>query len=201
MYKINFKLSLTTYTKVNRYATYLNLPIQTAIRFLLTEQLHYYEYNLEHFDLNYKKCKPKDTFGTIDAYGNEKHPKKYSMEVSEYIYKNVQRIKTEYNDKTNSVINNLLHMGIREKFDNYSFDIATEYKEINQKELKPNTKQYAIPLSYEFTLRLEDISEITGIKVNQLISLIIGNYLIEHFTDYDNNIYQTESGQSHYSVW
>ena len=126
---------------------------------------------------------------------------KVSLEVSEYIYENVQKIKTEYNDKTNSVINNLLHMGIREKFNNYSFDIATEYKDINPKELKHNTKQYAIPLSYEFTLRLEDISEITGIKVNQLISLIIGNYLIEHFTDYDNNIYQSESGHSYYSVW
>ncbi len=196
MYKINFKLSLTSYTNLNRYATYLNLPIQTVIRFLLTEQLHYYEYSLEYFDLNYKKCKPKDTFGTIDAYGNEKQPKKYSMEVSEYIYENVQRIKAEYKDKTNSVINNLLHMGIREKFADYSFDVATAYKELN-----PNTKQYAVPLSSEFTLRLEDVSKITGIKVNQLISLIIGNYLIEHFTDYDNNIYQTESGQSHYSVW
>ena len=182
--------------EINRYATYLNLPIQTVIRFLLNEQLHYYEYNLEYFDLNYKKCKPKDTFGTIDAYGNEKQPKKYSMEVSKYIYENVQRIKTEYKDKTNSVINNLLHMGIREKFADYSFDVATAYKELN-----PNTKQYAVPLSSEFTLRLEDVSKITGIKVNQLISLIIGNYLIEHFTDYDNNIYQTESGQSHYSVW
>lgn len=197
MYKINFKLSLTSYTKVNRYATYLNLPIQTVIRFLLTEQLHYYEYNLEHFDLNYKRCKPKDTLGTIDAYGNEKTPKKYSMEVSEYIYENVQRIKTKYNDKTNSVINNLLHMGIREKFNDYSFDIATEYRE-----LKPNTKQYAIPLSSEFTLRLENISKITGIKVNQLISLIIGNYLIEHFTDYDNNIYLNPDTQKfHYDVW
>jgi predicted DNA-binding protein len=146
--------------------------------------------------LNYKKCKPKDTFGTIDAYGNEKLPKKYSMEVSEYIYENVQSLKTKYNDKTNSVINNLLHMGIGEKFENYSFDIATAYNNIT-----PNTKQYAIPLSSEFTFRLEDISKITGIKVNQLISLIVGNYLIEHFTDYDNNIYQTKSGQLHHSVW
>lgn len=196
MYKINFKLSLSSYTKINRYATYLNLPIQTVIRFLLIEQLHYYEYNLEYFDLNYKKCKPKDTFGTIDAYGNEKYPKKYSMEVSEYIYENVQRLKKIYEDKTNFIINNLLHMAIREKFEDYSSDIATAYNNI-----KPNTKQYAIPLSSEFTFRLEEISEITGIKVNQLISLIIGNYLIEHFTDYDNNFYQTESGQSHYSVW
>ena len=61
--------------------------------------------------------------------------------------------------------------------------------------------QYAIPLSSEFTLRLEDISKSTGIKINQLISLIIGNYLIEHFTDYDNNIYQSEDGDLHYSVW
>lgn len=199
MYKINFKLSLTSFTKLNRYATYLNLPIQTVIRFLLIEQLHYYEYNLEHFDINYRNCKPKDTFGTIDTYGNEKQPKKYSMEVSEYIYENVQRIRTEYKDKTNTVINNLLHMGIREKFYNYSFDVATAY---NEHELKPNTKQYAIPLSSKFKLCLEDISKITGIKTNQLISLIIGNYLIEHFTDYDNNIYQNEiGGQTYYSIW
>lgn len=196
MYKINFKLSLSSYTKINRYATYLNLPIQTVIRFLLIEQLHYYEYNPKYFDLNYKKCKPKDTFGTIDDYGNKKYPKKYSMEVSEYIYENVQRLKKEYENKTNFVINNLLHMAIREKFEDYNSDIATAYNNIN-----PNTKQYAIPLSSEFTFRLEDISDITGIKVNQLISLIIGNYLIEHFTDYDNNFYQTESGKSHYSVW
>lgn len=196
MYKINFKLSLSSYTKINRYATYLNLPIQTVIRFLLIEQLHYYEYNLEYFDLNYKKCKPKDTFGTIDAYGNEKYPKKYSMEVSAYIYENVQRLKKEYENKTNFVINNLLHMAIREKFEDYNSDIATAYNNINS-----NTKQYAIPLSSEFTFRLEEISDITGIKVNQLISLIIGNYLIEHFTDYDNDFYQTESGKSHYSVW
>lgn len=196
MYKINFKLSLTSYTSLNRYATYLNLPIQTVIRFLLIEQLHYFEYDLEYFESNYKKCKPKDTLGTIDAYGNEKQPKKYSMEVSEYIYEYVQRIKDKYKDKTNSVINNLLHMAIREKFEGYHSDIATAYNDIN-----PNTKQYAIPLSSEFTERLKDISEITGIKVNHLISLIIGNYLFEHFTDYDNNFYQTPSGQLHHSIW
>lgn len=196
MYKINFKLSLSSYTKINRYAKYLNLPIQTVIRFLLVEQLHYYEYNEEYFDLNYKQCKPKETFGTIDAYGKEKTPKKYSMEVSEYIYDYVQKVKKKYNNKTNTVINNVLHMAVREKFLNYSYDIATAYCK-----LAPNTKQYAVPLSTEFTLRLEDISRITGIKINQLISLIIGNYLIEHFTDYDNNIYQTESGEQHYSIW
>lgn len=196
MYKINFKLSLTSFTKINRYAKYLNLPIQTVIRFLLIEQLHHYEYNLKLFDLNYKKCKPQDTFGTINAYGKEKQPKKYSMEVSEYIYEHVQELKIKYKDKTNSVINNLLHMGIREKFEDYNSNFATAYDDID-----PNTKQYAIPLSSEFTCRLEDISKITGIKVNQLMSLIIGNYLIEHFTDYDNTIYESESGQQHHSIW
>ena len=197
MFKINFKLSLSFYTKINRYASYLSLPIQTVIRFLLIEQLHYYEYKREYFDKNYKSCKPKDTLGTLDSYGNEKKPKAYSMEVSEYIYENVKRIKNEYNDKTNFVINNLLHMGIEEKMTGYNYDIATKYEDIKEKK----AKQYSIPLSSEFTCRLEDISEITGIKINQLISLIIGNYLIEHFTDYDNNVYVDDEGHEHYGVW
>lgn len=196
MYKINFKLSLTSFTKINRYASYHNLPIQTVIRFLLTEQLHHYECNPEYFDSNYKKCNPKDTFGTINAYGNEKQPKKYSMEVSQYIYENVQQLKVKYKDKTNFVINNLLHMGIREKFEYYDSSVATAYNDIS-----PNTKQYAIPLSSDFTFRLEDISKITGIRVNQLMSLIIGNYLIRHFTDYDDTVYQTDSGKLFHSVW
>ena len=197
MFKINFKLSLSFYTKINRYASYLSLPIQTVIRFLLIEQLHHYEYKREYFDKNYKSCKPKDTLGTLDSYGNEKKPKAYSMEVSEYIYENVKRIKNEYNDKTNFVINNLLHMGIEEKMTGYNYDIATKYEDIKEKK----AKQYSIPLSSEFTCRLEDISEITGIKINQLISLIIGNYLIEHFTDYDNNVYVDDEGHEHYGVW
>ena len=135
--------------------------------------------------------------GTLDSYGNEKKPKAYSMEVSEYIYENVKRIKNEYNDKTNFVINNLLHMGIEEKMTGYNYDIATKYEDIKEKK----AKQYSIPLSSEFTCRLEDISEITGIKINQLISLIIGNYLIEHFTDYDNNVYVDDEGHEHYGVW
>ena len=197
MFKINFKLSLSFYTKINRYASYLSLPIQTVIRFLLIEQLHYYEYNREYFDDNYKRCKSKDTLGTLDSYGNEKKPKAYSMEVSEYIHENVKEIKIEYNDKTNFVINNLLHMGIEEKMTGYNYGIATQYEDIKEKK----AKQYSIPLSSEFTCRLEDISEITGIKINQLISLIIGNYLIEHFTDYDNNVYVDDEGHEHYGVW
>ena len=196
MYKINFKLSLTSFTPINRYASYLNLPIQTVIKFLLIEQLHYHEFKPDDFNFDYQKCKPKDTLGTIDAYGNKKSPKKYSIEVSQYIYENVQQLKIQYNDKTNYVINNLLHMGMRKKFEFYDSDFATAFNDII-----PDTKQYAIPLSSVFADRLKDISEITGINVNQLISLIIGNYLIEHFTDYDNNIYQTLSGKMFHSVW
>lgn len=40
-----------------------------------------------------------------------------------------------------------------------------------------------------FSFMLEDIIEVIGIKVNHLIFLILENYLIEHFTDCDSNIY------------
>lgn len=197
MYKINFKISLNTYSNINRYAAYLNLKTPTIIRFLLTEQINHFVCNPSDFQSHYKNCKPKDTLGTIDSYGKEKPPKEYSMEISEHIYRNIQNICKEYNDTTNTIVNNLLHMGIREKFKYSEKDFFTPYND-----LAPNTKQYSIPLSDEFTQRLNDISEITGIKTNQLISLIIGNYLFEHFTDYDNDIYMTLDGRfHHHGVW
>ena len=197
MYKLNFKLSLNTYTNINRYASSLNLPLQTVMRFLLSEQIIIFNHNTEIFDKNYNHCKPKETMGTIDAYGNEVPPKSYSMEVSEFIHDGVENIQTEYGDKKEIVVNNLLHIGIAEKLSNFESIFATPYTDI-----KPKKKQYSIPLSISFTERLQDISKITGIKVNQLISLIIGNYLIEHYAGYDEGVYyNSQSGKYYYDVW
>lgn len=93
MYKLNFTISLNTFTKLNRYALSLNLPIQTIIRFILTEQLHSFESDNPYFKAEYEKCKFKETFGTLDSYGKEKKPKRYSMEVTEYIYNGIYKIK------------------------------------------------------------------------------------------------------------
>ncbi len=196
MSKINFILSLSSFTGINRYAKELNLSIQTVTRFLLTEQLHCYEHTKELFNSRYKKCKYKDSKSRENDYGKEKCAKEYTMEVSEYIYEGIQNLKREYNQETNKVINNLLHMAIREKLNDFNSQYATDYYD-----LKPNTKQYSIPLSSEFTLRLEDISKQIGISVNKLISLIIGNYLIEHFSDYDDNYYISEDGKTYHSIW
>ena len=197
MYKLNYKISLNSYTRLNRYATSLNLPIQTVMRYILTKQIHCYMYTPELFNKNYLNCKPKDTYGTTDDYGAEKLPKSYSMEVTKYIYNYVQSIKRQYNNKTNVVINNLLHIGINDILSNFDIKFATPHKL-----LTANTKQYSIPLSAEFTGHLQNISCITGIKINQLISLIVGDYLIEHYTDYDNNIYMNpETGNYRYDVW
>lgn len=86
---------------------------------------------------------------------------------------------------------------------NYHFTICNFNPEndTNYHDLKLNTKQYSISLSSEFTLRLEDISKQIGISVNKLISLIIGNYLIEHFSDYDDNYYMSEDRKTYHSFW
>ncbi|QUI21566.1 hypothetical protein HZI73_04335 [Vallitalea pronyensis] len=196
IYKLNFKISLNTFTKLNRYASSLNLPIQTIVRFILTEQLHSFESDKQTFKSKYEKCKFKQTLGTLEAYGKEKKPKKYSMQVSEYIYNGIYKIKETYETKTNIVINNLLHIGINDKLDSFNINYSYKFNDI-----LPNTKQYAIPLSQQFTYRLEDISKITGIKTNQLISLIIGNYLIEHFSDYDDNMYISDTGKLYTGIW
>ncbi|KAB1434309.1 hypothetical protein [Candidatus Galacturonibacter soehngenii] len=196
MYKLNFKISLNTSTNLNRYASSLNLPIQTIIRFLLTEQLHSFEFDKPRFKDNYENCKFKDTFGTSDYYGKVKKPKQYSMKVSEYIYNGVCDIKKIYETKTNIVVNNLIHIGIAEKLASFDIEYATQYNDI-----LPNTKQYAIPLSEQFTNCLQSISNLTGIKTNQLISLIIGNYLIEHFSEYDDNIYVSSTGKITTGIW
>lgn len=197
MNKIDFKLSSNTYTYVNRYAKSLNLPIQTIIKFLLVESLHQFEFSTEDFMEKYRQCKPKELFGTKDIYGNDKPPHPYTIEFSEYIYDGIVGIKKQTNDKTEIIVNNLLHLRIKEKMYNFDSEFATLYKE-----LAPNTKQYSIPLSSQFTTRLQTISEITGIKVNQLMSLIIGNYLIEHYTDYDNGVYMNpETGKYYHGIW
>ena len=196
MYKLNFTISLNTFTKLNRYAASLNLSIQTIARFLLTEQLHLFEFHKQDFKTKYENCKFKETYGTLNSYGKEKKLKRYSMEVTEYIYSGIYKIKDTYDTKTNIVINNLLHIGIMDKL--YSFDIDTSTK---FEDILPHTKQYAIPLSEQFTDRLQDISNITGIKINQLISLIIGNYLIEHFAEYDANTYESNTGKTYTGIW
>ena len=195
-FKITFKLSSSFDTKISRYAKYHNLSKQTVIRFLLIEQLLRYKLNPDSFNSDYNKCIHRDSEGTFDDYGKKKFPKKYSLEVSEYIHDNVNKLKKSYGDKSNTVINNLLHIGINKKFADFDNNFSTEFKNII-----PNTKQYSIPLSYVFKDSLEKIAQISGIKVNKLMSLIIGNYLIEHFTDYDDNIYQTLSGKLHHSVF
>lgn len=197
MYKLNFKLSSNTYTNIRRYASSLSLPLQTVMRFLLSEQIIIFNHNTEIFDEKYNHCKPKETMGTINAYGDELPPKSYSMKVSEYIYNGVVNIKNQYKDKTNIVVNNLLHIGIAEKLSNFESIFATPFTEI-----KPHKMKYSVPLSLPFTKRLKYISEITGIKVNQLISLIIGNYLIEHYAGYDEGVYyDSQSGKYSYGAY
>ncbi len=197
MYKLNFKISLNCYTDLNRYATSLNLPIQTIIRHILSEQLLCYKNKPDEFKRNFINCKPKRTEGTIDAYGKQKLPKSYSIEVSEYIYTNIQEIKSEYKTKTNTVVNNILHIGIKDILKNFDIKMSTHHND-----LVGITKQYAIPLSNEFTERLQDIAEIKGIKINHLMSLIIGDFLIDNYTDYDDGIYMnSETGEYNHGVW
>lgn len=197
MYKINFKLSPSSYYNLNRYAKSLNLSIQTIIRFLLTEQLQCYEFNREVFNENYKIRRNRSYEGKIDYYGNYHEANNYSMEVSEYIYENIQLIRDTYKDNTNNAINKLLDIAIDEKLVDFDKNFSAQYKDVK----KVNTKQYAIPLSENFSQRLNDISKKTGIKTNKLISLIIGNYLIEHYDEYFDGLYESESGKMYDSVW
>lgn len=209
MYKLNFTISLNSFTNLNRYAKSLNLPVTTIIRFILVEQIHYHNLEPKDFECDFDKCQPRETSGTIDSYGKEKKPKTYSLIITEYIYDNISYIKRKFKEKyekegkdedkvtTNTVINNLLHIGIQKKLEDFDPYYSTEYHA-----LCSNTKQYSVPMSSAFTNRLQDISTITGIKINQLISLIIGNYLIEHFSEYDNNIYiNPETSKEYRGIW
>lgn len=215
MPKLNFKLSLTSYTNLTAYGAYFNLPPETIIRCLIFEQLHLYKYNNEFFNQNYKRCKPREIEGTTDAYGKKKKPKTFSLKTSAYIRDGVYSIQEKYNDTLNTVVNNLLHMGLGYRdLSNFTpqYSITYEYGEpiksdlidtpdwegtpdpedTHKKESTPRirpetlpTKQYAIPLSRELLYRLDNLSLTTGIKKNQLISIIVGNYFLDHSDEYE----------------
>lgn len=181
--KLNFKISRKTYSKIHKYSESLNIKIPTTIRLLLFEGINlYYDYP-NYFKKKYDECKYKPSFGTANSYyGNIIEPKRYSIEVSDYIYNGVQKIKDEYLSKTNEVINNIILFLLNDKFRDISKDnagIIGTYKK--------DRKQYVIPLSEIYTEKLDIIADLTGIKKNQLMAFIISNYLINNYSKIMDN--------------
>ena len=197
MKKLNFTISLNTFTSLQRYAKSLSLSVPTVIKFLLAEKSVVFSNNKDLFIKNFNSCKYKETLGSTNAYGKLNEPKKYSLEVSEYIYITVLSIKTEFKIKTNEVVNNMIHIGLSEKLKDFYNSYATPYKNIESV-----SKQFNIPISNVFYDKLDDISQKTGIKTNKLISLIIGNYLIEHYTDFfEFGHYSDYYNRFYYGIW
>ena len=200
MYKLNFTISLNTFTELQRYAKSLSLSVPTVIKFLLAEKSVVFINNKNLFIKNFNSCKYKETIGSTNAYGKLNKPKKYSLEVSEYIYNIVLSIKEEFKIKTNEVVNNMIHMGLSEKLYEFKNDYANA---IPYKNIESVSKQFNIPISNIFYEKLNDISEITDIRINRIISLIIGNYLIEHYKDFFDGQYYDDTDERfyHYGIW
>lgn len=197
MSKLMFKVSSNTQTLIKRYANSLGLSNQTVIRFLLVEQLNCYKNNAGQFEKEYRNCKPREACGTTTDYGEDKPPIEYRVKVNENIYNYVLSLEEKYNHERNTVINNLLHISLNKKLSNFDSEYATALQS-----LATQTKQYAIPLSNAFILRLQEISDITGIKINKLMSLMIGDYLIEHYTDYNSDLYiEPKTKKKYFGVW
>lgn len=196
MNKINFELSPSTFNAIYNYAKYLNLNITIIIRYFLSEQIHSYNHDESNFASNYKNCKFKKTSIESETYEYlNRKPKKYSFYVSDYIYNGLQAIQKQYekkNNKTNVVVNNLLHISLRSlelESLHPKYSISNDSGRRNTLGAEGITKQYAIPLSVELSTRLDNISITTGIKKNQLMSIIISNYLIDHSAEYEEDMF------------
>lgn len=197
MFKLNFEISANTYTSLNRYAKSLNLEIPVIMRFILVEQINLYKLRKGDFMSAYKHCKLREPHKTYDEYESESKPKIYNLVVSEYIHENVHYLKKELGIKTKILVNTLLLMGIKEKFKNHHTQHSTKYNS-----LSPSVQRYSIHMSKQFLSKLEEISEKAGIKISPLITLIIGNYLIEHYIEYDENTFiDDETGEEFTSLW
>lgn len=189
---LNFVISHNTYTCLNRYAKTVGISVRTAINYLLYEQICLYVNSNSAFNEKYRK----DTYHSIklkaDDDADELSYKKYSLPVTEFIHRNVMEIKKlnikEENNKQNKspyqtpnskmtiVVNKLIHMGLAEKLERFDLENAPEFKE-----LEIYKERYSISLSNDFWNKLIDYSDESGVEINKLISLIIGDYMINDY--------------------
>lgn len=186
---IKFIISIDLQQHLNQYSQYLDLnsskKILSVIRFLLAEQVNHYRNNQKDFDTKYKRCRPRPIKieGRENAFGEIQKPIEYEIKITDYIYDNIKKIKEKYSEETTTaVVTKLLHIALNEKFSGYVSSYAT-----NSRYVQADTKQIKIHMSNVFSNRLQAIAEITGIKKNDLISLIIGNYIIENYKEYTSD--------------
>ena len=75
---INFKISDDLYANLHKYSLYLNLNIQTVMRYILFEQIQNYIFNKDSFETEYKQRRYREAQEKETSYG-PKQPKKYTQ--------------------------------------------------------------------------------------------------------------------------
>ncbi|MCR4728016.1 MAG: hypothetical protein K5796_05170 [Lachnospiraceae bacterium] len=190
MKKINFMISSNTYTDLRRYANLLNISIPNVIRFIFVEEIYQFDKNPDKQKERIRRCAFRKAdlkySSSIHTSGKEKdlnyevEPKKYSIQVSDYIYDGFQSIKKSFPGRnTNEISNDLIHIYMKK------LELHDLYRDRNNKvsETDKEVRRYALPSSHLTSCLLEFISRRAHMSPNQLIAIILGDYLITYFSN------------------
>ncbi len=211
---IDIKISPQTEAELNKYAVFFDYSIGTVVKYLVLEHILYSEdYQSDEYTYKHKHCRPRKTKtresdysdltsneimndnGIIssNAYnGKEIQPKSIQIWVPKNTYEYLNIIRKSLNEKLNKYtwnvfINNIIHLELRRL-------PKSGWNAIDNASLKSKSSntRFKLPNSSEFQQKLDNMASISGLTSNQLITFLIGKYLLENSYTIESKIIESE---------
>lgn len=211
---IDFEISTQTATELNKYAVFFGCSIEIVVKYLILEHILFSkdpqsdEYINEHKHCRPRKIKTRESDysdvtsneilnenGIIssNAYnGKVINPIEKTIWVSKDTHVYLSKIKESLKGKLdsnswNTIINNIIHIELK-RLPKSGWDAI---ENVSMKSKVSNTR-IKIPNSSEFQQKLDNMASLSGLSRNQLITFLIGKYLLENSYTIESKIIESE---------
>ncbi len=195
---INIVISDFVLNKLNLYVKYVGISRSACIAYFLSKQIRSFKYDKNNFfeKWNLRRFKSMATDSKYD--GASEHSNRFAIAVSEELYDDLiwMKMKEQLDVSLPKLTTNMIIMELNDIFGDMEKDFSHRRNQIEKQELR-----HKIQISNIFLMRLDTISEKIGIPRHALISQAIAEYLINNYTEYDNNFYMDSEGNNYHGVW
>lgn len=177
MIQLKTVISEELHRKIKKISDYTATSISAVSTYFAARQINAYHHNTREYTYEWKR---KKHFSANKSPNN----KSLSIYTTEILRSYFENMRLELNEKSGILLKELVRLGAEELHDKSK----NTNKEVNFKQVSKEEKfkKHVIKYSLSNCLyrKINDIAETIGISVSALTSLIITEYLIEHYPEF-----------------
>ena len=192
---INIAISIFVLENLNLYIKYVGISKSACVAYFLSKQIGEFKYNYEAFMENWNKRRYRPIGEYVKDDGKPLNINRFSVAVSEKLYDELKLIRDKMKVSLPKLTTNMIISELESVFISRDKDLSYTRKQIVKEKLGGN-----IPISNVFKARFDTIAKEIGIPRNALISQVLAEYLIEHYPEFDDNLY-FDKGKNYRGVW